>query len=316
MSNEFIEPWQKMMLEWQKTQTNMSQQMMENMQKWDNSFAQTDNSYYTNNPTLDIYQSFLQKLFFTNPQEPQSSNNWHDVLSTFSDFDSLIKQMNGVIKSSKTIFDQIKEDFIVNLPDDDTRDYFLKTLEDISNPYSWIKFSSTDYYEGVKRFSDGPVFSGVSDIDNRIAKAMDGWLELGEKNQDYYEVLIKNWIAAYEKFIDNVRDIDKEERGTLTPRKLVEIWSSIANDELMKMHRSKEFLQAQKELIKASAEYRLYEQEIAEVICEALHIPTRKEIDDVHKTITELRREIRSLKAASKTTTKKKTTKKTEKVSN
>lgn len=316
MSNEFIEPWQKMMLEWQKTQTSMSQQMMENMQKWNNSFAQTDNSYYTNNPTLDIYQSFLQKLFANNPQQPQMSNNWHEVLSAFPGSDALIKQMNDVIKSSKDIFDQLKDDFIANLPDDDTRDYFLKTLEDISNPYSWIKFSGTDYDEGIKRFSEGPLFSGVSDIDNRIAKAMDGWLELGEKNQDYYEILIKNWMVAYEKFIDHIKDIDSEEKGTLTPRKLVEIWSGIANDELMKMHRSEEFLQAQKELIKASAEYRLYEQDIAEVICEALHIPTRKEIDDVHKTITELRREIRSLKAATKTTTtKKKTTKKVEKAS-
>ncbi len=297
MSNEFIEPWQKMMTEWQKTQTSMNEQIMENMQKWNTSFSQDDTSYYSNNPILDIYQSFIQKLLDHNPQyNLQSSNDWHDVLNTFPGSESLMQQMNELIKGSKDVFDSLKKDFIETLPNDETRDYFLKSLEDISNPYSWLKFSSTNFEEGVKRFSEGPLFSGVSDIDNRIAKAMDGWLELGEKNNDYYEILLKNWIKAYEKFLVHVNDQNNSENDDLTPRKLVELWSSIANEELMVMHRSDEFLQAQKALISASAEYRLYEQEIAEVICEALHVPTRKEIDDLHKTVTELRRELRSLK--------------------
>jgi polyhydroxyalkanoate synthesis regulator phasin len=299
MSNEFIEPWQKMMSEWQKTQTTMTQQITDNMQKWNsaNTSAKTDNSYYSNNPTLDIYQSFIQKIFGHNPQyNLQSSNDWHEILSAFPGSDALMKQMSEVIQGSKGIFDQLKTDFIKSLPEDETRDYFLKTLEDISNPYSWVKFSSTDFDEGVKRFSEGPLFSGVSDIDNRVAKAMDGWLDLGEKNNDYYEVLLKSWMIAYEKFLEQLKDSENADIESLSPKKLVELWSSIANDELMKMHRSEEFLQSQKALIKASAEYRLHEQDIAEVICNTLHIPTRKEIDDVHKTITELRREVRALK--------------------
>jgi class III poly(R)-hydroxyalkanoic acid synthase PhaE subunit len=218
------------------------------------------------------------------------------------------------LKGSKDVFESLKSDFINTLPDDETREYFLKTLEDISNPYSWITFSSTDFEEGVKRFSEGPLFSGVSDVDNRVAKAMDGWLDLGEKNHDYHEVLLKGWIKAYEKFLVQVKENTNEDNQELSPRRLVELWSSIANEELMAMHRSDEFLQVQKGLIKASAEYRLQEQDIAEVICEALHIPTRQEIDDVHKTITELRRELRALKKATqadpsrKSATKKSTT--------
>ncbi len=299
MSNEFIEPWQKMMNEWQKTQSSMNQQFMDNMQKWNKSLDKGDNSFYSNNPTLDIYQSFIQKFFAHNPQfNLHSSKDWQDVLSTFPSSDALAKQMNEVMKGSKDIFEKLKSDFVETLPNDETKEYFLKTLEDISNPYSWINFSSTDFEKGVKRFSEGPLFSGISDIDNRVAKAMDGWLDLGEKNNDYYEVLLKNWIKAYEGFLEHIKNINDEEKASLTPRKLIELWSSIANDELMKMHRSEEFLEAQKDLIKASAEYRLQEQAIAEVICEALHIPTRQEVDDLHKTITELKREVRALKSS------------------
>jgi hypothetical protein len=311
MSNEFIEPWQKMMGEWQKTQTSINKQMMDNMQKWGRGFEKNDNSYYSNNPTLDIFQSFMQKMFEHNPQyNLQASQNWQDVLNAFPGSDGLMDQMNSFIKGNKVVFDKFKQDMVENLPDDETKDYFLSTLDDISNPYSWLKFSSTSVEEGLKRFSEGPLFSGISDLDNRIAKAMDGWLDLGEKNNDYYEVLLRSWMNAYEKFIAHLNELG-EEKTSISPKKLLEIWSVIADEELMVMHRSEAFLQAQKALIKANAEYRLQEQDVAEVICETMHIPTRQEVDDLHKTVTDLRRELRSLKKLVATSNTQQTTKKT-----
>lgn len=316
MSNEFIEPWQKMMSEWQKTQTSMNQQMMENMQKWGRGFEKNDNSYYNNNPTLDIFQSFMKKVFDHNPQyNLHSSRDWQDVLNAFPGSDALVEQMNSFIKGNKSVFDKFKQDLVDALPDDETKDYFLSTLDDISNPYSWLKFSSTNFEDGIKRFSEGPLFSGISDLDNRIAKAMDGWLDLGEKNNDYYEVLLKNWMSAYEKFIEQLNSLSEAEKTTISPKELVELWSNIADQELMTMHRSEEFLQTQKSLIKANAEYRLHEQEVAEVICETLHIPTRKEVDDLHKTVTELRREIRALRNQTLKPANNSNTQKTEKKS-
>jgi len=297
MSKEFIEPWQKMMSEWEKTQTSMNKQMMENMQQWNSGLKKDDNSFYSNNPTLDIFQSFMQKSFKHNPQyNLQSSENWQDILSAFPGSEDLMTQMNEMIKGNKIVFEKFKHDMAETMPDDATKDYFLSTLDDISNPYSWLKFSNSNVEEGLKRFSEGPLFSGISDLDNRIAKAMDGWLELGEKNNDYYEVQIKSWMSAYETFIEKINNLSDEEKKQISPKKLLELWSSIAEEELMIMHRSSDFLQTQKALIKANAEYRLQEQNVAEVICEAMHIPTRQEVDDLHKTVTELRRELRSLK--------------------
>lgn len=309
MNNEFIEPWQKMMREWEKTQTSMNEQMMDNVRKWQSSFEKNtfdgDNSFYSNNPTLDIFQSFMQKIFEQNPlHNLQSSTNWQDILHAFPGSDALKSQMNEFIKGNTAVFNQFKQDMADTLPDDETKEYFLSTLEDISNPYSWLKFSNSNIEEGLKRFSEGPLFSGISDLDNRLAKAMDGWLDLGEKNNDYYEVLLKRWMIAYEVFIDAIGNMSEEEKKSISPKQLVELWSTIADKELMEMHRSEEFLQAQKNLIRANAEYRLQEQSVAEVICEAMHIPTRQEVDDLHKTVTELRRELRSLKkqTASQTT--------------
>ena len=74
------------------------------------------------------------------------------------------------------------------------------------------------------------------------------------------------------------RALGTEEKLELTPRALVNIWSTIANEELLDLHRSEEFLTAQRAVIRASMQYRLHEKNVAEVICDALHIPTRDEI--------------------------------------
>ncbi len=56
------------------------------------------------------------------------------------------------------------------------------------------------------------------------------------------------------------------------------------------------FLEAQRKMTRSSAEYRLQEREIAEVFCEMHHIPTRSEVDELQRTVIELRRELRALK--------------------
>jgi polyhydroxyalkanoate synthesis regulator phasin len=84
-------------------------------------------------------------------------------------------------------------------------------------------------------------------------------------------------------------------------RALLDLWLATANTSLVEMHRSKEFLDAQRRMTRSSTDYRLAEQEIAEAFCEMHHIPTRTEMDEVQRSVTELKRELRALqrKAAS-----------------
>lgn len=78
-------------------------------------------------------------------------------------------------------------------------------------------------------------------------------------------------------------------------RELLDAWITVANQTLLEMHRSKEFLKAQRRMTRSSTDYRLQEREIAEVFCEMHHIPTRTEIDEMQRTVLELRRELRAL---------------------
>jgi hypothetical protein len=78
------------------------------------------------------------------------------------------------------------------------------------------------------------------------------------------------------------------------------LWVETANEVLLETQRSEAFLTTQRDLIKASSELRLAQQELAAFYSEMFGYPTRTELDDVHRTVTELRRELRAFKRESR----------------
>ena len=51
-------------------------------------------------------------------------------------------------------------------------------------------------------------------------------------------------------------------------------------------------------MLRSASDYRLQERKLAEAWCEASHMPTRTEVDELQRTVTELRRQLRALQRA------------------
>src|SRR4029453_5014005 len=83
-------------------------------------------------------------------------------------------------------------------------------------------------------------------------------------------------------------------------REVLALWVETANEVLLETQRSEAFLTTQRDLIKASGDLRLAQQDLAEFYSEMFGYPTRTELDDVHRTVTELRRELRAFKRPSR----------------
>ena len=81
-------------------------------------------------------------------------------------------------------------------------------------------------------------------------------------------------------------------------REVLALWVETANTALLETQRSESYLKSQREILKASTDLRLAQQEIAAFYSEMFGYPTRAELDDVHRTVTELRRELRALQRA------------------
>ncbi len=76
---------------------------------------------------------------------------------------------------------------------------------------------------------------------------------------------------------------------------MLALWTETANRQLLETQRSEPFLATQAAMIRASTELRMAQQELVEHFGRQFGFPTRTELDDVHRTVTELRREVRAM---------------------
>jgi len=290
--------WQELMASWQTSQQQAAEQMLKGFEQWNSAIEKSGVNF--TNPVLDIYQSLAQSLSnnFSSLEQSGLTKNWEEYLNNMPSAAELADNMKKLIESGENLFESLSSEFMSSLNEDEANQYLLKALTDMSNPNSWLKYSGDNFDISAHKLSEGPLFSGITDIDNRLAQVNDSWLELFDESKKYHSIVFLKWSQAYNNFLEELNQLDKDQRAELSPRKLIDMWANIANEELLTLHRSEEFLTAQRSVIRASMQYRLHEKEVAEVICEALHIPTRDEVDDLHKTVTELRRELRQTKTA------------------
>lgn len=297
--------WDDIMANWQTNQSSLSKQMLENFQLWQNTFNTPQNQ---SNPLMGMYgqfaDAFLKPYAALTPAD--TMNQWAEYFKGLPDAQVVTADMQALMEKGKALFESLTTDHLKSPEDEDLQTYLFKALADISNPKTWLQYSG-DYFDlGIHKLSEGPFFSGITDIDQRMAQLNSSWMELFKQSKLYHAIVFDRWSQAYAKFIDQLVEYKKNQTEPVAPKTLIDLWGKIANQELLELHRTEEFLDAQKAVIRASLQYRLNEKNIAEVICEALHIPTRDEVDDLHKTVTELKRELRLVKADLKSLTESK----------
>ena len=74
---------------------------------------------------------------------------------------------------------------------------------------------------------------------------------------------------------------------SLDQKRALALWTEVANKELLQTQRSEQFLSSQRELIRCSTDLRIAQQDLVEHFGKQYGFPTRTELDDVHRTLTE-----------------------------
>ena len=167
------------------------------------------------------------------------------------------------------------------------------TMKQFFDPAEW-KRAGSHFDMGLEKLTEGPTYATLWDMDRKTLALQKLWVDRAKAVEVYWEIVQRAWGKALERFTKAMADSRGE--PITSGRGMLDLWLATANKALVEMHRSEEFLEAQRMMTRASTEYRLAEREIAEAFCEAHHIPTRTEVDELQKTVAELRREIRALK--------------------
>jgi len=171
------------------------------------------------------------------------------------------------------------------------------SLQQLFDPAVWSRTGAGRFDLALERLTEGPTYATLWDLDRKLLNAQKLWLKRSEDIAAYQAIVQAAWRRAVQRFVDALND--PKAPPLKSGRDFLDLWIATANACLLEMHRSDEFLEAQRKMTRSATEYRLQEREIAEAFCAMHHIPTRTEMDEVQHAVYELRRELRALQRKS-----------------
>src|SRR3954454_20367517 len=182
---------------------------------------------------------------------------------------------------------------------DQTNPLMTEMLAKIFDPRGWFSATS-EVDQTLQRMAEGPRLADLWNVERKVVAVFNAWVAMRRHSLEHNTVMLEAWLKAAGVFAKTLNE--RAERGeTLeSSREVTALWVETANEILLETQRSDAFLKTQRDLLKASTDLRLAQQELAELYSEMFGYPTRTELDDVHKTVTELRRELRAFKRESR----------------
>lgn len=167
-------------------------------------------------------------------------------------------------------------------------------LADFLNPMAMALFGGTQVGDALKNMTEGPRLADAGEAEHRVARLTERWIEVQTASRAYEGVIAAAWITANQNFAGKLQE--RFNAGdSMQPDDALKLWLETANTTLLETQRSPSFLEAQRQLLRCGMEFLLAQREVVESLVEPAGLPTRTEIDEVHRSIHELKRRLRKL---------------------
>lgn len=129
---------------------------------------------------------------------------------------------------------------------------------------------------------------------NKLLQSFDAWINIYVAGFDYQLVLLDVSARAFQEAI-----LEFQSSGTgENSQQFLQVWSRIFDRIFAETFRSEHALQIQGKLLNASMKLWLDQQQVIEMFLNMNNLPTRTEVDEIHRSIYELKKEVKSLKKA------------------
>jgi hypothetical protein len=163
------------------------------------------------------------------------------------------------------------------------------------DPRHWLGVGGAVLEQPFETVLGLPRLADVPDLDRKMLSLLLGWLGVSQRGAEYAAGVAEVWITAFGEFLAVVQAAAVAGKTGGNGRELLDRWTAIVNEQLLKAQRSDSFLEAQRRLLDALLTSRAAERELVEVWAKAAGLPTRAEIDDMHRTLHTVKRELRAL---------------------
>ncbi|HWT31877.1 MAG TPA: poly(R)-hydroxyalkanoic acid synthase subunit PhaE [Propylenella sp.] len=170
-----------------------------------------------------------------------------------------------------------------------------ETLGRMMDPMSLMLVGGSQVGETIRRLTEGPRLADLGSIERRMGRLMEQWLAVQAAARAYEAVVAGAWGEATRRYGSEMAELQRRGTAPADAKAALKSWLDIANRTLLETHRSPRFLEAQGELLRKGMEFLLVEREVVEAMVEPAGLPTRSEIDEVHRSLQDLKRRVRTL---------------------
>src|SRR5260221_11100341 len=118
-----------------------------------------------------------------------------------------------------------------------------ESLKSLFDPAEWERARAA-FDMGLEKLTEGPTYATLFDLDRKMLNVQKLYSDRAKDGEKYWEVVQGAWNRAFERFMKALND----PKGTpiRTGREMLDLWLATANGALVEMHRSTEFLEAQR----------------------------------------------------------------------
>ena len=170
----------------------------------------------------------------------------------------------------------------------------FEAFKPLLSPTIFFQSGINEFERVFQQLVNGPEFADIGNLEKEFMAISADWKAFQSACADYQTIIASSWARAFNEFTEKINS--EQLLQSQSQKELFSIWLSKADKALIDMQRSDDFLRAQRNLVSASTKFKQKQTAMVEAWCESISIPTRSEVDDVHKVVYELRREVRQLK--------------------
>jgi class III poly(R)-hydroxyalkanoic acid synthase PhaE subunit len=133
-------------------------------------------------------------------------------------------------------------------------------------------------------------------LNHKLIRSFEAWSQLYPASLDYQLVLSEIQIQSFEALMKTLFSLAEKGEPVKEWGQFQQLWSQTADRVFEQAFCSEDNLKIRGTFLNALNRYKLSQQELVETYLQILNLPTRSELDEVHKSIYELRKEVKHLK--------------------
>jgi class III poly(R)-hydroxyalkanoic acid synthase PhaE subunit len=180
-----------------------------------------------------------------------------------------------------------------------TPEFYTRMMTGDSTAYIGLSNLYREAYQGTfARLVASPGLGLTREFNEKFQLGFDAWVAWQLATLEYQGILSEIWDQAIKQFQEDIISLAEKGEKIETLRDFVLLWTRGAEQVFSEAFQTESYVLAQGQMLNAAMAYRVQEREIIEVFLHLYDLPTRTELDETHRRIYELRKEVKSLKAA------------------